>query len=427
MKRHFLFLFLVIAAVSLAEKPSKTVDHSKDSEEADKVSEPRPKQKATTLKTPEINLFSAMFRLPTGTVADVYGGKYPDTSVPTAVDAARAGDEGPLARILADLYGTLNRAQADAALVVVEKARTGELAKTPPDARALALLDRIFWAGKIIDGNPAEVEGSDKYNEAFEKAFKDRQDSSATIRENVNNALAGNEKAKEFLRQKLTRKMLMAFIDAQRKAGNSKLANDIVSAVAFGGANGAQKFLDLRVGKGETHRLNLGLTSASLEKALDLYSNARGGLHSTTLSAKVLSNPTRTFSVSNPKSFETPVAKRNQVTTPPTNTKIVGKKVSTTVARNEVNPNPTPPPSKPPGNTSQDKPKGTGGSLANFVATNCVGCHSGQDPVGTADGQIKKGNKVLSVADAVAAVKRVPGMRTDVPESVKKGLAAFLL
>ncbi len=434
MMLRWLVLILFVSVVGLAE----TEQHAEDGKGPDATEAPkaeRPKQKETTLKPEETRLLSAMFRIPTKTVEDVYGGSDAEFSIPKAVDAAMAGDEAPLARIAADLYGSLNREQADTAFGVVDKARNDEIAKNPRDARYMALLDRLFWAAKIVDGSPAQSEGSEKYNAVFDKAFKERQDRIADTKEKVKQALEGSEPAKEALRSRFNRKTLLAFVDAQRKAGNTKLANDIINAISFGGKNGNQKYLDMKVGK-ETHRLNLGLTSESMDKALTAYSNANGGLHSATLSKKAFKSPGRTFSVDEGGKLATKVADRaprqsgRQARRQAAPEQSSGSSTSSAPQQQRTAARSQDSAAKPSaGQTTSSKPAtgggGGGGDLAGFVSKNCTGCHNAGDPEGTADGKIKKGSKVLSVAEAITATKRVPAMRDAVSDAVRSQLQAF--
>ncbi len=432
MKRHYLFFFIVLTAVALAEPHAESTDPKVTAPKADEAGVERPKQDPTTLKPEEVSLLSSMFRIPKDTVADLYGGKHPELSIPKGVDAAKAGDEAPMARLLADLYGTLDRPQADLALGLVEKARNAELANTPPDARAMALLDRLFWAGKILDGNPAQVEGSEKYNEAFGTAFKGRQDRIADMKEKVKDALAGNNKAKEALRGRLNRKMLMAFVEAQRKAGNVKLANDIIDAVSFGGQNGKQKFLDLKVGK-ENQRLNLGLTRESMEQALNAFSDARGGLHTTTLSGKAFSIPDRTFSVDTggklASSASKPRVARQRPAAQTKSTRVANTQTETQAKAPEKSAKPSADPATPPAKGTNPPAKsgeGDAKALKDVISANCTGCHNLGDPEVVGDGKIKKGSKEYSVADAIAATKRVPAMRGAVSDAVRSSLQAFV-
>lgn len=386
----------------------------------DEAKTERPAQEPTALKPQETNLLSSIFRIPTGVVNDLFGGKVRERSIPAGVDAALAGDETKLARIVADLYGTLNRKQADVALSVVEQQRTDELAKNPRDGRFLALLDRLFWGGKILDGEPSNQEGSQKYNDAFNAAFKERQDRTGVIQEKVKEALAGNNQAKDFLRNNLNRRTLMAFLDAQRKSGNTQLANDLLQAIAFGGDNGKEKFIDLFNGK-ETHRLNLGFTKESMEKALAAYSDARGGLHSTTLAGKPFIAPTRTFTLRNDGQLaangpqaqptadtgapKTAAAQPKQRTPQRPQQPVDGGKQTTAT-------------SGPPTGGAQ------GAGFAAFISRNCVGCHS-QDPEGTADGRVRKGAQTYTIQQVIAAMGRVPAMRNGVSAEVKSQLQAF--
>jgi hypothetical protein len=433
MNRIWIVTLVLFSTLAIAEEKHDEAAEAAKSEEQKTAAE-RPKQKPTSLKPEETKLLSTLFRIPTGSVQELFGGSDPASSIPKGVDAAMAGDEAPLARIIADLYGTLNRNQADVALGVIEKERSAELDKNPRDGRYVALLDRLFWAGKILDGDPAQSEGSQKYNATFEQAFKDRQARTAIIQEKVKEALAGNNQAKDFLRNKVNRKTLMAFIDAQRKSGNGKLANDLLAALAFGGENGQQKFIDFKVGK-ETHRLNLGLTPESMEKALALYSEKNGGLHTATITKKPSQNPTRTFSVKDGKIDSVASA---QPATGGSRRQASGTKTasngtdSTSKAKDSAE---TPKGGAPGGggtpSTGGGKPAAGGGSssggasgLGAFLTKNCAGCH-GEDPVAGANGKIKKGDQEYTIAETVKKVNSIKKMREGVPQAVKDQLAAF--
>ena len=64
-------------------------------------------------------------------------------------------------------------------------------------------------------------------------------------------------------------------------------------------------------------------------------------------------------------------------------------------------------------------------SFAEFIAKKCQRCHQGGQPEALPDGRIKKGTKTLTIAQAIAATKRVPAMRTGVSDEVRAQLQAF--
>src|SRR5690606_4195778 len=120
-------------------------------------------------------------------------------------------------------------------------------------------------------GDPEKNEASQKYNTSFNEAFAKRREKSELIHQKIQEALDGNEQAKKFLRETLTRRSVLAFIDAQRKSGNEKLANDLLDALSI--KDGNEKFIDTFASAGEPQRLKLGPTRDSMEAAIQAYSD----------------------------------------------------------------------------------------------------------------------------------------------------------
>jgi hypothetical protein len=92
----------------------------------------------------------------------------------------------------------------------------------------------------------------------------------------MRDALAGNNDAKKYLRDNVNRDAFLPFIDGQRKAGNEKLAKDLVDAVAWKG-EGGQKFVDIVGPNKEAGRLYLGGNAEQAAAALKAFSDKFGG------------------------------------------------------------------------------------------------------------------------------------------------------
>ncbi len=224
------------------------------------------------LTDPKIELLSKVFRLEPSFLKDRYSYRYNSA----AAEASR-GNFKPLAGIVAELFGTLNNKQLDELLVTTKTRKTEELSKTPPDPRFVSFLDKFIAAGERIQdpkSTPPDEE-TGKFLEAFEGEFTKIKESNTRFHEKVQQALAGNRQAKDFLRSNYDPKSLLSFMDAQRASGNQELARSLAKSLGEFDDSGNHS-IDFVGPQGSKERLKLGSSDADVDKALNRFSSEEG-------------------------------------------------------------------------------------------------------------------------------------------------------
>ncbi len=237
---------------------------------------PRP-EAPVLLRDKELNFLTSTFPLNATYVKKRYG-----ATLPAAVDKAMAKDEEPIAKVIAEFFGTVDRPGLEKIAKTVEAEKANETTKDPRDERYLTLVTRLLWASKLLNGEPSKLPEAQEFNKKFagEKLdfksgeFKKVQDKNEEVLSKMRDALNGNTDAKKFLRDNLNRDALLSFADGQRKGGNDKLAKDIVDAVSWN-TNG-QKFIDVVGPNNQTGRLYLGSKPEEIGPALKAFSEKLG-------------------------------------------------------------------------------------------------------------------------------------------------------
>ena len=113
MKKTLLLLIVLSLFHSHSILGEPAEDHSGDEKSTESAETKRRSAGATQLKEKEVNILSAVFRLPVGFIRDFYGADAKDVNknLPKAIDQAMEGSETMVSTILAELMGTLNEQQ----------------------------------------------------------------------------------------------------------------------------------------------------------------------------------------------------------------------------------------------------------------------------------------------------------------------------
>jgi hypothetical protein len=210
--------------------------------------------------------------------------------------ANKQGEED-VATIVARLYGTIGTKQLPDVLKAVQKEKEDESKKDRKDERWLSLLSRILWAAPIATGDePVKKPEAEAFNTAFKEAWEKVKEANRQFHENLANA-GSNAKAREALLKSVDPDLVMAFLAAQAKRGDEKLAKDLAQALALEGGNG-QKFIDLIGGQNaEAQRLFLGKTPEEALKTIQVASDRLGNFGNTMLAPKQHENPAKNWYV----------------------------------------------------------------------------------------------------------------------------------
>ena len=148
------------------------------------------------------------------------------------------------------------------------------------DARFGALMDRLFHAATLIEESNTKDwdEHYSEFKEAFLRQWKKQKDKNHKFYDVLRDALSPdaekNEPAKKALRENYDQNVMLGFIDAQRKTGNHKLANDLTNALAFDSLEG-KPFIDAIGPDNVRHRILIGTDA---EKSIGDFSDAQKGL-----------------------------------------------------------------------------------------------------------------------------------------------------
>jgi uncharacterized membrane protein YgcG len=205
--------------------------------------------------------------------------------------------EDDVATLIARWYGTIGTKQLPGVLEAVRKEKDDESKKDPKDERWLSLLSRILWAAPIATGDePVKKPEAEAFNAAFKEAWEKVKEANRQFHEKLAQART-NDKAREALLKSVDPDLVMAFLAAQAKRGDEKLAKDLAQALALEGGNG-QKFLDLIGGQNaEAQRLYLGKTPEEALKTIQVASDRLGNFGNTMLAPKQHENPAKNWYV----------------------------------------------------------------------------------------------------------------------------------
>jgi len=208
--------------------------------------------------------------------------------VPVAIAIAmRSKNEKEISAVMAIYFGTINEVQRDKIVTQVEAERTKEKEKTTEDRRDdkhVALLDRLYWAGKALQG----VLVKDPEAQAFLKAFVGEkldftsgdfnkiQAQNETVLAKMKEARDGSKEAKQYLRDTLNRDALLPYIGHGLKGENSEAAAKLVDALSWKQKDNGPKFIDMVGPAGEAQRLFLGTSPQEIASALNAFGKEKG-------------------------------------------------------------------------------------------------------------------------------------------------------
>lgn len=208
--------------------------------------------------------------------------KKPDTFLPVALTKALSNesDESMMARVLAELTGSLNKKQIETLKETAQSLAQQIRASDPQDRddRYLALVERAEWIGHIIAGEipPSESLPTIKEEQAFAKFKKEFIEAYQNVAKENRKVLEKIElaktdsKAKQWLRDRLDTASFADFMRGQKQSGGDQLFQDVAESVVWKDDVG-QKYHDFVQSEGQGKRIYVGKSAEENAKALGDY------------------------------------------------------------------------------------------------------------------------------------------------------------
>ena len=208
--------------------------------------------------------------------------KKPEVFLPFAITKALSNEneEGMIARVLAELTGSLNKNQINQ---LKETAQTlaKQIRSNDPDSRDnryLALVERSEWLGYIIAGQlppndslptPKDEQAFSKFKKEFLEAYQKVGEDNKVILEKIELAKT-DARAKQWLRDRLDTASFSDFMRGQKESGGDKLFEDVAESVVWKDDLG-QKYHDFVRPEGTSRRVYVGKSASENAKALGDY------------------------------------------------------------------------------------------------------------------------------------------------------------
>ncbi len=342
--------------------------------------------------------------------------------------AVKEKDETDTSAMMAIFFGTIKEGQRDTIVKSVEAEREKELKKSKEDRRDdkhLDLLNRLFWAGKALQGTLVKDPEAQAFLKKFvgEKLdfksgdFKKIQEQNEGILAKIKDAIDGNKDSKKYLRDTLNRDALLPFVEHQMKGGNKEFASKLVDAVSWKQTDNGPKFIDMVGAGGEPQRLFVGNNATDFQNAVKAFSERPGGagFSSNALAQEPFETVAKEwYADSSGKLVKgVPPGAKSVISAPQPNKPQTG-------STGAVAQNPTTDAKK-----SATSVKFDPAAAASLVSTKCASCHAGITGAGTsATGfMIKKGGDNFTLAEALQKIDaNVGGMKTKVGADVQAQL-----
>lgn len=188
-------------------------------------------------------------------------------------------EEG-IAKNLAELFSSLNGRQIADLETWAKKARKEAEKKSPKDGRYIALLDRMYYAGRLLfkHDDPEWKKRYSKFRTEFLAQWTRAQKTSKDFYQLLRKALDPDDKvngpAKAQIRKKYDRGAMLKFIDGQHSSGNVAFADQLSRAVSFRDQKG-KDFVDALGPDSAESRIYL---SSAPSQAIHQFSQAHPGL-----------------------------------------------------------------------------------------------------------------------------------------------------
>lgn len=334
--------------------------------------------------------------------------------LPKAFEEIKKSNEEPIATVIAEIFGTLNDAQATKLLTDVEAELKSEKDKEreKQDPNKINLLSRIKEAVLSIKKQDGDKDLA-KFREAFEKKFKDVKEKNKEFYKLLDEALTNDAAKRKLLAGGYEPSLLLRFAKEQCASGNQSLCDKLAKGLTFEDAKG-ERFIDV-VNGDQNQRLAIGKEADFKDSIADIAEQTRGfsGL-------KLASKPHESVEEANivrPKkgaTYPPPVKKDEpkktpEVTTDPAPIRKPGEGGRTSDTT-------TPPPTPPRQDTDAVRLAAKTTEVEAMAKTNCAGCHDKDSRFAT---KFDENGKLIS--GSVAAILDRTTKTTDPRKKMPKG------